>query len=153
MRTLEDIRETLPIKKFGSYIKVKERHVAVSQAKIFCSDALTQCCHFLISVYSDCGTVEACDAFGAERYLTIPTKSIYTGNWLSPGHASHKPKSSRYFRVMIFKKKEEKKGRKGKSMREPCIYHPNKRNKNIKRGINLRKDCLGITNHACSVCS
>lgn len=44
MRTLGDIRETLPIKKFGRYIKVKERRTAVSQAKIFCSNALTQ--HF-----------------------------------------------------------------------------------------------------------
>lgn len=73
MRTLGDIRETLLIKKFGRYIKVKERRTAVSQAKIFCSDALTQhffshWCHFCIFVCSDCGTVEACDAFGVEIF-------------------------------------------------------------------------------------
>lgn len=72
MRTLGDIRETLLIKKFGSYITVKERHVAVSLVKIFCSDALTQsfyhCCLFCIFVYLDCATVGASDAFGVEIF-------------------------------------------------------------------------------------
>jgi len=40
MRTLGDIRETLAISNFVSYVKVEERLVVVSQAKIFCSDAL-----------------------------------------------------------------------------------------------------------------
>jgi len=40
MRSLGDIREALLIKEFGSLVKVKERHVSVSQAEIFYSDAL-----------------------------------------------------------------------------------------------------------------
>lgn len=152
MRTLGDIRETLPIKKFGSYIKVKERHVAVSQAKIFCSDALTHCCHFWISVYSDCGTVEACDAFGAESYLTFQP-NLYTQGTDFLLAMRHTNKSHQDISEWWYLKKRKKK--RGGQVRawEPCIYHPNKRTKNIKRGISLRKDCLGITNHACSVCS
>lgn len=115
--TLVGIRDILAIKKFGSYIKVKERPVAVSQDKIFCSGALTQ--HFSLS-----------SAISASLYtqtvvlwkLVVPLKQSYL---------SFLTKSLMH-------------------MREPCIYHPNKRTRNIK---DLRKDCLEITNHVCSACS
>lgn len=69
-------------------------------------------------MYSDCGTVGACDAFGAEIFDI--------SNQIPDTH---------------------------ESVRESCIYHSNKRTKKIKGGIKLRKDCLGITNNVCSVCS
>lgn len=69
MRSLGDVREALLIKEFGSLIKVKERHVSVSQAKIFYNDALMahfsplHCC-FCIFVLP-LGVTRAFDTFGA----------------------------------------------------------------------------------------
>lgn len=110
----------LAIKKSDSYIKIKERPVAVSQDKIFCSGALTQ--HFFpasaifASLYTQTVVLWKLVLPLKPSYLSFPTKSLIR-------------------------------------MREPCIYRPNKRTRNIKRGTDLRKGCLGITNHLCSVCS
>ena len=80
MRTLGYIRETLPIKKFGSYIMVKERCVAVSQAKIFCSDALTQQFFPTAAIFASLctQTVVLWELVMPleQRYLTFPTKSL-----------------------------------------------------------------------------
>lgn len=93
--------------------------------------------------------------------LVIPLEQSYVTfhgtQWIDflAGHISHSPKWLSYFRAMILKKKKikERRGKKTKNIREPCICCWNKRMKNIKEGINLRSGCLGIAKHVCSASS
>lgn len=110
MRALGIIRDTFPVKKFGSYIKVKEMLTTLSQVRMFSSGALKQ--QFFptaaIFVFLCIQTLVLWD-LGVpleQRYLIFPTKSpIYKE--LSAGLVSHIPKGSRYSSVMKLEKKKE----------------------------------------------